>query len=317
MGKDAVWKKYFSDNKRYADFINGAGCGGEPLVCAEELQELDTQAQDSGKRRDLLRKAAFGVNFAIIGIENQEEIDYSIPLRTLGYDVSAYEHQAAEIKREVRCRRGRKQRTSGEYLYGFWKESRLHPVVTFVLYYGEKEWDGPKRLHDILDFAGIPSPLRELVSDYRVNLIEVRKWKDTSVFQTDVRQVFDFIRYASEPEKLQRLLEEDPSYEEIEEDAFDVMVQYTKAEELKRVKDCFWKEGKINMCEALTMLIEEGREAGIAEGRMAGLEEGRTAGEQRFAALARNLIEKGRIEDLSKAAANQEYRRILYREFRI
>lgn len=44
--------------------------------------------------RDLVRKTPFGVNFAIVGIENQEEIDYALPLRVLCYDAGEYEKQA-------------------------------------------------------------------------------------------------------------------------------------------------------------------------------------------------------------------------------
>lgn len=41
------------------------------------------------------------MNFAIIGIENQEMFDYSIPLRNMSYDVGGYEKQAAKIRRAV------------------------------------------------------------------------------------------------------------------------------------------------------------------------------------------------------------------------
>ena len=105
MGKDGSWKGYFEDPARYADAINGFGCGGEQKVKAEDLQEIDTQIKGikvpkfvnsfaSGRNlrrakfRDMARKVAFGVNFAIIGIESQETIDYAIPLRN-AYDVVA------------------------------------------------------------------------------------------------------------------------------------------------------------------------------------------------------------------------------------
>lgn len=65
-----VWKQYFSDSCRYADIINGIGCSGIQLVKASDLSEADSQA--GRKARDLLRRSAFGINFALIGIENQE-----------------------------------------------------------------------------------------------------------------------------------------------------------------------------------------------------------------------------------------------------
>ena len=131
MGKDAVWKKYFSDNGRYADIINGIGCKGKQLVKAADLCDADSRA---GKRkdRDLLRRTAFGMNFALIGVENQETIDYSLPLRNMVYDAEEYEKQAAKIRKTVR--EEEKHLSAGEYLYGFKKDSRLKPVITFILY---------------------------------------------------------------------------------------------------------------------------------------------------------------------------------------
>ena len=43
MEKDVSWKEYFRDNERYADVINGIGCGGQQVVTGEDLQEADSQ----------------------------------------------------------------------------------------------------------------------------------------------------------------------------------------------------------------------------------------------------------------------------------
>lgn len=92
-------------------------------------------------------------------------------------------------------------------MYGFGRESRLCPVVTFLLYTGAEEWDGSRNLHGILDFTDIPRDLCKMVPDYRINLIEVRKWEDTNVFCTDVRYVFDFIRCSEDRKALRELVE--------------------------------------------------------------------------------------------------------------
>lgn len=188
MEKDIVCNVFFSDNERYADIINGIGCKGVPFVAGKDLQELDTRVMPvrtgnpgrkrkraAAKYRDLLRKASFGMNFAIIGIESQEKIDYALVLRAMGYDAGEYGRQAATIRKEVRKRC--KDLESGEYMYGFRKDSRLFPTVTFILYFGEEEWDGARNLHDILDFEGIPESLRELVASY-VEDSEVLKIKE-------------------------------------------------------------------------------------------------------------------------------------------
>ena len=134
MKKDVGWKSFFEDNHRYADVINGVGCNGKQFVKDTDLQEVETVVK--GKARDLLRRTAFGVNFALIGIESQETIDYSFPLRNLHYEVNQYEKQASKIKKEVQ--NNPSGLTSGEYLYGFKKDSKLYPVITFMIYSGKE-----------------------------------------------------------------------------------------------------------------------------------------------------------------------------------
>ena len=43
MERDIGWKRFFSDDERYADVINGLGCNGRQVVNEGDLQELDTQ----------------------------------------------------------------------------------------------------------------------------------------------------------------------------------------------------------------------------------------------------------------------------------
>ena len=64
------------------------------------------------------------------------------------------------------------------------------------------------------------------------------------------------------------------------EDAFDVMVQYGKAEEMVGIKDEFRKDGRIDMCKGLADWIAEEREAGMEAGMAAGMEAGMEAGKE-------------------------------------
>jgi hypothetical protein len=312
MEKDICAKEFFSDGARYADIINGLGCGGRQAVTEADLQERDSQtgifrlqnpAKKTGRKRkrtlyrDLLRRTAFGMNFAVIGIENQEELDYALPLRIMRYDVLEYTAQAAAVYKKLR-----RQKTglrSGEYMYGFAKDSRLHPVITFVLYFGKKEWDGAKDLHGIIDFTDIPEDLRGLVQDYRIHLVEVRKLEDTSVFKTDVRQVFDFIRCSADPGKLEQLVTSDASYQEMDEDAYDMAAQYCNAaQDMMRVKNYYKHGGQVNMKDAITelrrMSKEEGIEQGLARGRAQGMEQGLARGRAESAReTARTMLERG------------------------
>lgn len=284
MEKDLQEKGYLCTPERFADLINGVVCGGKEILRPSDLTEMDSQtgylraSNGHGRRtlqrqpryRDVIRKAAFGINFMVIGIENQEEVHYLMPLRCMSYDAAEYERQAAVIGNRVKQR---KDITSAEFLSRFTKDSRLHPCVTLVLYYGEA-WDGATNLHSILDFTDIPEELREKVNDYRIYVCEVRKFDKTEVFRTDLKQVFDCMRYADDPDKLYGLISSDPIYQELDEETYDVIAEHIKTVELLKTKEYSREGGKVNMCNAIAELIQRGRMEGLNQGIEQGIEQG-------------------------------------------
>lgn len=312
MEKDIGWKKFFSDKRRYADIINGIGCAGKQVVKDNDLLEVDGQTR-KGKARDLLCRSAFGVNFALIGIENQEAIDYALPLRNMGYDLAEYEKQMGVLRKEVR--ENREGLSSGEYLYGFRKRDKLKPVITIVLYSGVEPWDGPTSLHEILDFREIPNSLRGMTPNYGINVIEIRKLEHTEIFQTDVRQVFDFIRCTEDKNRLRELVENDEYYQNMDEEAFDVVVMYTNLRELVHAKDYRGKDGKVDMCTAIREMMEDSRQEGLEEGLKQGIKEGMKEGEELLGTLISHLFADGRAVDAKLAAEDEVARKRFYREY--
>ena len=233
------------------------------------------------------------------------------------YDTEEYEKQAAKIRKKVRGEE--KNLSVGEYLYGFKKDSRLKPVITFILYSGTEDWDGSHSLREMIDFTDIPEYLKEMTPDYKINVVEIRKLENTDCFKTDVRQVFDFIRCSEDDVALSALVNNDSYYQGMEEDAFDLAVSYTNATELIKMKDYYRKDGKVNMCTALTKLIADGREEGIREGKSLGIQEGRKQGIETGENLLENLMSRlfadNRIADASLAANDEKARKRFYREY--
>lgn len=276
MEHNAIVNRYLSDNERYADLINGCEFAGEQIVAAADLSDIDTQVNASmegklkserpnkrkTKYRDIVRKLVFGVNFMVIGIENQEEVHYLMPLRSMEYDVREYQRQASIIRKRVRKE---EKLTSAEFLSGFTGEDKLHPCVTIVLYYGD-EWDGGCELHNLLDFKDIPEQLKFLVNNYKIHVIEIKKLQDTSVFRTDLKQVFDFIRYSKDKNKLKELVENDEAYQYLDEEAYDMVALYTNSIELLELKKRNREGDGVNMCQAIKEMLEDERTEGRAEG---------------------------------------------------
>lgn len=92
--------------------------------------------------------------------------------------------------------------------------------------------------------------------------------KDTGMFQTDVKQVFDFIRYSRDKDKLKELAETDQAYSRLEADACDMLAAYVEEEEamFKRM-DKYKKDGRVNMCQGLREWMEDERMEGKIEGK--------------------------------------------------
>ena len=110
------------------------------------------------------------------------------------------------------------------------------------------------------------------MQDYKIKVVDIRRLTDTSVFQTDVRQVFDFIRFAEKKKDLYELINNDSYYQNMEEDAFEVLIKYANIKEgTIKMADYRGKDGKFNVCKGIKDLMEdskaEGREEGILEGR--------------------------------------------------
>ena len=266
-------KKFFSDDERYADLINGLICQGRPVVRKEDLQDLDTQTgiwndpaihksknRRRVKLRDLVKKASFGINFLVIGMT---------------YEAGEYERQAAMIRRAVR--NADIKQNPGEYLYSFSKESHLHPSIIIVLYYGELPWDGSVDLHGMIDFSGIPEEFHPLIQNYRIHLVDVRHLQNTDVFKTDIRQVFDFIRYSDDKTYLKKLLNTS-EYQMLDKDAYEMIATHTSMSTLLEPRMMQTRGGKINMCKAIDIWLAEREAKGISQGISQGLSQGLSQG---------------------------------------
>ena len=282
MEKDLQKKSYFSDEKRFADLINGIVGAGKRIVSPLDLTDMDSQTGFfkllpalGGKRRqrkqhyrDLVKKAVFGMNFIVVGIENQEKVHYLMPLRCMAYETDEYERQAVKLRKRVRRQKGI---SPAEFLSGFTRQDRLKPCITLVLYYGE-EWDGAKDMRSLLDLTDIPEEFYGLINNYHIHICEVRKFENTEVFRTDLKQVFDFIRYSKEPDKLYELVKIDPAYQELDEEAYDVIAEYANFVELREMKKENQEGGTVNMSDVATGLMQLGRREGIEQGVQALIE---------------------------------------------
>ena len=193
---DTEGKQYLSNPVFFADAFNYLLYDGEQVINPEELRELDTTELTVPygnnarfpvqKYRDLLKlwNAMMDENaiYVILGAELQDKVHYGMPVKDGLYDMLGYSKQIAEIRRsyrqdsvdqegEITVDNGvlKIKLASEEFLSGLRKEDKLIPIITAVVYFGEKPWDGPRSLFEMLDVRD--ERLYRFLSDYKLNLI--------------------------------------------------------------------------------------------------------------------------------------------------
>ena len=194
--QDTILKNFWKNNDRFADLFNTFLFNGEEILKPDDLTEVDTDvssmlkfnghAETVQKILDVVKKTAYGIDFMILGLENQSHIHYAMPLRHMIGDAFSYQKEYNEIV--AKNKKERNFASTDEFLSKFRKTDRLHGMVTLCIYYGEKEWDGPLSLVDMLD---IPDKLKFIFSDYKFNLIQMRSCNDLHFHNSDINAVFD------------------------------------------------------------------------------------------------------------------------------
>ncbi len=190
---DIETKKFMSNRYNFADALNFYLYGGKAVIDPDGLTELDTTAitipfnkagqgrSRNQKFRDVLKLWAAmedsAAVYAILGVENETNINYAEPVKVMVYDAIQYSKQVEEILATYKA--GRKRGQGGSFLYGLHKGDKIKPVVTLVIHFGEKKWDGPLDLHSMLDLPDTPeiNGLKKYVPNYRLNLISPSRLK--------------------------------------------------------------------------------------------------------------------------------------------
>ena len=248
--KDLTEKTLEAYGDVFADIVNGLLFQGEQILLEQSLTDAQpfSMYKTDGKLHEQDRDVAkywmsqngemINVRLAFLGIENQTQYDKDMPLRVIGYDGAAYR---GEIGQEDR-----------------------YPVVTLVLYFGEKSWSGPRCLSDLVN---VPEELNPYFNDYRLNIAEVALLEEEQLawFHSDFYMVAEYfvkkriygksyqpssqhIKHVDEFLKLMAVLTKDSNWTSL-------------PEEIKE------RKGGVSMCDVLEYREEKGIEKGIEKGK--------------------------------------------------
>ena len=311
--KDTKAKEFLSDNERFADLFNYYLFEGKQIINANELCERDTtkvlsifgtdkKEIQKQKWRDLLKSAIiktteYGI-FVLLGVENQSEIHYAMPIRNMIYDAMEYSTQVNEAARKHR--KEKDYTDKAEFLSGFKKEDKLTPVITLTIYWGAEEWDAPRSLHDMIDEKY--SAFMKYVDNYHLHLIIPNEIENFDKFQTSLGAVLEFIKASKSEEMMDKVVHNNPMFMQLDNEAVSTINVFTGVQ--IPVEE---KEGKMDMCKAW----EDHRMSGVLEGKREGIKEGKIEGKIEGKEIVNRLIlclmNDGRQEDLVKAASDSAY----------
>lgn len=268
---DIVTKEYMRENAVFADAFNYLIYGGKKVIDPAGLTEVDTAASAVGKKdalqkyRDVLKAAVIKqdekMSYVLLGVENQTDVHYAMPVRNAIYDALQYGKQVSDIAAgHRRSQKDYSGKNGGEYLSGFLKEDHIKPVITLVIHFGAEEWDGPLSLHEMMSIRDME--ILSYVENYRIHLIDPAKLtkEELNKFSTSMREVMGYIKYSKSKEKLLDFLRTD-THKSIEMNAARVIKTITNTPiEVSEEKE------EIEMCKAIEDLIAESEARGKAEG---------------------------------------------------
>lgn len=291
MGKtDGISRQYLKQNEVFADIVNLMEFAGRDVITPDMLREMDTakqraivKAADRGREasvvqryRDVLKsvhRKSDGLKaphvgelqdhqenvYVIIGVEEQTGIHYGAPVKAMLYDALNYSEQIDVLAREHRANRDKAG--SSDFLSGLHKEDRLVPVKTLFVYFGTEPWDGPRSLHDMLDFRGMSREQSETFPDYPIRILEPSKLTEEQLagMHSDLGLVLGFIKYAKDKDKLKEYVRERTGFRQLSQEAAALICQICSVDigmESERGK------GEQDMCKAIEDMKEDARQEG-------------------------------------------------------
>lgn len=317
MGKlDTLTKEYMKRPDIFADVFNQFLYHGKQVIAPDQLIELDTteiavpygmdnRPVPEQRYRDvsklLMAMTDGNVAYCILAAENEGKIHYAAPVKSCLYDAIQLAHQVTAAAASHRKSGPADKKLSGdEFLSGFWKEDRLLPVVTVVIYFGAEEWDGPLSLHEMYSDCG--EEILRYVLDYRVNLITPSGLSDSEIdgFQSNMREIMRYIKYSKDKKRLYSVVSTEQRFKYVEREAVEIINAVTGSNmRIDRGKE------SVDVCIAIQGMLEDSRIEGRIEGKTEGIIEGAVTFAQKLG-VPREQVKKLVMDEYDKGEEEAE-----------
>lgn len=314
---------FLNDNQEFADLINLGVYQGKEIISANDLSPEPTAVyirNRKGKSReiygDVCKRCRNGCRYQVFCVENEFKISYIMPVRVMNYEAGRYMEQVRTIS--ARHEEG-DYRSWSERSSGFCKDDRLHPIITLVLYWKRKPWDGAKSLGELWDLTDEERKyLSPFLQDYRINLVNMYDLKDSGCCRGQLKYVLKLLQLDGDRAAMRREVSANSEYANLKYDTGLVLSALLGDDKLREyVEKNGNGTGGFDMGGVFTETWNEGREIGLKAGKKYGMEQEKERGIRIF--ILDNLEERipreriilklQRHYHLDESSAEKYYRR--------
>ncbi|MBQ9926412.1 MAG: Rpn family recombination-promoting nuclease/putative transposase [Lachnospiraceae bacterium] len=214
----------------------------------------------------------------------------------------AYGEQIRQKKKE---NAKRELKPGGEFLYRVKKDDKIFPVSTLVVYWGKGEWDGPKSLHDMIDWGEESEEIKNLVPEYPIHFLDLSKIEHPEYFKTELRPFFELYKNRNNKKEFIEYLRNSRECVKMDAESWDVLGKVTNSPKMiNDFKNKMEKNNKAeeegNMCRALEEFYNDGVAEGRAEGKASAVIELLSEAGEVSKALSDKIYEQKDLEVLKK-----------------
>ena len=289
---DTVSNRFWYDPARFASFMNANLYAGKDIIQPDDLVPVDRRYDHY--TRDVIMKWTTDKQEMYLAIENQLVEDLTMPYRNAMYDMKSYESQIRRLKRNHRETRDLEDPL--ETISRIKKEDRLIPCITFVIYYGQKEWKHHKSLKDMFGYKQINDAN---MLESRMNLVQICKDDPRRYRNRDIQMCIDIaqLMFQKDLETIKKRYRQ-----KIDKEVVMMICSLTGSRRLELIISK--EEGdEIDMCKAIEEWEEEISKQARNEGRLEGERRGERRGEKRgerkqILQFIQEMLEKGYTDEM-------------------
>ena len=290
---DAQMDLFWRDNRNFAEVFNKAVFNGQ-LINPNELEDVnlaettilrlkDGATTTLKQTRDVVKSLTSGdVWLVILGIENQMRINYLMPFRVWELIFINVARQVEEIRKKHEAERKAVQEakekgekveerelSAEEILSGFYRDDKLTPVITLVIYYGEEEWEYPKKLSDLFK----ETPFTGFADDMPMYLLDVRHMpkEKLDTYSPVLKIFFEFLMHENSDDFEEFIRENKEHFNNLPEQTIDALIEITHSKQLEQFKKEYrTPEGGVNVCYGIEAYGKRQWMAGEIKGEITG-----------------------------------------------